>query len=44
MLGGEVEEFLRDFGRDGVVAEVAGGDFAVAVAEVAGHWGGAVEG
>lgn len=41
---GEVEEFVGDDGGDGVVAEVAAGDFAVPVAEVAGHGRGGVEG
>ena len=44
MFRGEVEEFFGHFGGDGVVAEVAGGDFAVACAEVAGYGGGGVEG
>lgn len=41
---GEVEEFLCDFGCDGVRAHVGCGDFAVACAEEAGHGRGAVEG
>lgn len=44
MTGCEVEELFGHFGRDGVVAKVAGGHFAVAVAEVAGYWGGGVQG
>lgn len=44
MTGCEIEELFRHFGRDGVVAKVAGGHFAVAVAEVAGYGGGGVQG
>lgn len=37
LRGGVVEELLGDLGGDGVVAEVAGGDFAVAGAGEAGR-------
>lgn len=39
----EIQELLGHLGRDAVVAKVAGGDLAVAVAEEAGHGRGGVE-